>query len=186
MEDIEIVELYLNRDEKAIFETQNKYGNYCFSIAYNILSDREDSKECVNDTYLHTWDAIPPHKPTILSTFIGKITRRLAIDKYRKNTSIKRGGSNYDLSIEELNECIASNIDTNKQIEVEELTNLINNFLASLKVNERRIFVCRYYYFDSIRDIANRFSYSESKVKMSLLRTREKLKDYLLKEGYEL
>ncbi|MDO4940120.1 MAG: sigma-70 family RNA polymerase sigma factor [Erysipelotrichaceae bacterium] len=184
MEDKDIVALYLDRDEKAIYETKIKYGHYCYSIAYNILHNNEDSQECVNDTYLNTWNTIPPHIPNVLSTFIGKITRRLSIDKYRKLYADKRGGGEYALSLDEIGECVASNNNTEKEVDEKILVEKINYFLSRINTNERNVFVCRYFYFDSIEEIANRFNYSQSKVKMMLSRTRDKLKVYLEKEGY--
>ena len=183
MEDKQIVELYLNRDEEAIKQTQIKYGGYCYSIANNILGNNEDCQEVLNDTYLSTWNAIPPHKPTILSTFIGKITRRLSLNKYRDKNAKKRGGGEITLSFDELAECIADNHSIDKKLDEEYLTELIDAFLAKLKPIDRKIFVCRYWYFDSVKDIAERFSFSESKVKMNLKRTRDKLKEYLETQG---
>lgn len=186
MEDLEIVELYFKRDEKAIYETQIKYGNYCYTIANNILHNHEDVEECVSDTYLKTWEAIPPHRPSILSTFIGKITRRLSINKYRNLTADKRGGGEFPLSLDELEECVASNKSIKEELDAKYLAEKIDLFLSFLKKYERNVFVCRYFYFDSIEEIANRFNYSQSKVKMMLKRTRDKLKDYLEKEGYTI
>lgn len=183
MEDKEIVELYWNRDESAIKETQNKYGNYCFSIAYNILHNKEESEESLNDTYLATWNAIPPHHPLNLSTFIGKITRNISISKYRANTADKRKANQTTVSIDELAECIADDKSLRPSLDEEIIAESINDFLATLKENERKVFVCRYWYFDSIEDISKRFNYTQSKVKMMLSRTRNKLKEHLLKEG---
>lgn len=186
MEDKEIVELYFSRDEKAITETQIKYGNYCYSISYNILNNNEDVQECLNDTYLKTWNCIPPNKPSVLSTFLGKIIRRLSIDKYRKYNATKRGGSEYTLSLDEIGECISDNIDSMQLVDEKILVETINEFLSKLSKNERSVFVCRYYYFDSIKDICQRFGYEESKTKMMLKRTRDKLKDYLITKGYSI
>ena len=186
MEDSKIIDLYFARDEKAIYETQIKYGSYCYAIAYNILHNNEDSQECVSDTYLDTWNAIPPHRPSIFSTFIGKITRRISIDKYRKLNAQKRTNGELELSFNELEECIASETSVQDKIDEQHLVDSINSFLATIKKEDRKIFVCRYFYFDSIDDITKRFNCSESKVKMSLKRTRDKLKDYLIKEGYTI
>lgn len=182
MEDKEIVKLYFDRDEKAISETKDKYENYCFSISYNILHDKEDVDEVLNDTYLATWNTIPPAHPENLSTFIGKITRRLSINKFRSNNAIKRGGSQVVVSFEELQDCIGDN-SFNEKLQEKLLADTINEFLSDLKESDRKVFVCRYYYFDSIEDISKRFFYTKSKVKMSLKRTRDKLKDYLIKQG---
>lgn len=183
MEDRQIVDLYWDRNEQAISETSNKYGNYCFSIAYNILHNNEDSQETVNDTYLAAWDAMPPHKPLILSTFLGKITRRLSINKWRSLNAQKRGGSLVKVSFDELEECIADDKTIRQQLDEKLLAESIDDFLSTLKESERKVFVCRYWYFDSIEDIAKRFSYTQSKVKMMLKRTRDKLKEHLEKEG---
>ena len=183
MEDLEIVELYWNRNEDAIKETSKKYGNYCYSISYNILNNNEDAQECVNDTYLSAWNAIPPHHPNILSTFLGKITRRLSLNKWREKNAQKRGGGEIVLSFDELEECIGANDYAKEELEAEELARTINTFLSTLKEDERKVFVCRYFYFEPIDDIAVRFMFTPSKVKMMLKRTRDKLKDYLVKEG---
>lgn len=184
MEDNKIVKLYLDRNEEAIKQSQIKYGNYCYAISYNILKDNQDVEECLSDTYLKAWNLIPPNVPKVLSTFLGKIIRRLSIDKYRKNHALKRN-SEYTLSLQEIGECIGKD-STKEKVDEKQLTETINSFLAKLNKESRNIFVCRYYYFDSIEDIQKRFNCSESKVKMSLKRTRDSLKDYLIKEGYSL
>ena len=183
MDDSQIVELFWQRDEVALSETESKYGPYCFSIANNILHNREDAHECVNDTYLDAWNAIPPHKPAILSTFLGKITRRLSLDRWRKTTAKKRGGGTVEASIDELVECIPDGKRIDDNLNDEEFGRLLNAFLATLSVTERSIFVRRHWYFDSIGNIAKRYGFSESKVKMTLKRVRDKLKLYLQKEG---
>lgn len=186
MEDVKIVELYFNRDEKAISETQIKYGKYCYNISYNILSNNEDVQECLNDTYLHAWNSIPPNKPSILSTYLGKIIRRLSIDSYRKSKAQKRGGSEYTLSLDELDECLSNNVDSKDLVDEKILTETINAFLSRLSKTERTIFVLRYFNFDSINEISKHFGFKESKTKMILKRTRDKLKDYLNKKGYTI
>lgn len=183
MEDSKIVELYWNRDEDAIVQTKEKYGNYCFSIAYNILHNHQDCEEALNDTYLGTWNAIPPHHPENLATFIGKITRRLSLNIYRKNTAQKRGAGQIAVSLDELDECIADESSLRESLDEQILAECIDDFLAGIKENERKVFVCRYWYFDSIEDIASRFNYSSSKVKMILKRNRDRLKEHLIKEG---
>lgn len=183
MEDLEIVELYWQRNEEAIKETSKKYGNYCYTIANNILYNNEDAQECVNDTYLGAWNAIPPHHPYVLSTFLGKITRRLSLNKWREKKALKRGGDEVTLSFDELEDCIAGNNSVQDEINQNDLVEAINEFLETLKVEERKVFVCRYFYFESIDEIAFRFSFTPSKVKMMLKRTRDKLKDYLVKKG---
>ena len=186
MEDSKIIELYFERNEKAITETQIKYGNYCYSISYNILNNNEDDQECLSDTYLNTWNSIPPHRPSILSTYLGKIIRRLSIDKYRKDNALKRGGGEYAISLDEIGEFLSNDIDSKDLVDEKILVETINKYLGQLPKSERMLFVSRYFYFDSISEISERFGYSESKVKMTLKRTRDKLKDYLVMKGYEI
>lgn len=183
MEDKDIVDLYWQRDEKAISETADKYGSYCYSIAYNILSDTEDAKESVNDTYLNAWNSMPPHRPAVLSTFIGKITRFISLKKWRDKRTQKRGGGNIDHAYEEISECIPAKTTVVEELENKEIAKLIDSFLDTLPLCEQNIFVCRYWYFDSISDIAKQFGFSESKVKSILYRTRKKLRFKLLEEG---
>lgn len=186
MDDEMIVQLYLERNEQAIPETETKYGNYCTSIANNILGNKEDAEECVNDTYFNTWNAIPPHRPKVLSTFLGKIVRNLAFNKYKYYTAEKRGGSEIDLVLEELADCISSKDDVEQAYEYSELVSDINTFLGELSEEKRNIFVCRYWYADSISDIAERYKMSKGAVSMVLNRIRNRLHDYLEKRGYEL
>lgn len=180
MDDRSIVELYWQRNENAISETQAKYGRYCFSIAQAILVNKQDAEECVNDTYSSAWNTIPPHRPEVLSTFLGKITRRLSLKTLRKRNTAKRGGE-ITLVLDELAECIPSDSVENA-IQMRELSKIIDNFLSELAENERRIFVCRYWYCENIKQIAKRFGFGQSKVKMTLKRTRDKLLEYLKKE----
>lgn len=183
MEDDSIVSLYWARSEKAISETSKKYGNYCYSIAYNILGNVEDADESVNDTYLDAWNNIPPHRPSILSTFLGKITRRISIDKWRGRTAEKRGGGEIVLVLDELSDCIPSDQSVEREVEAAELSQLIDDFVMSLSPIERRVFICRYWYLDPIADIAQRFGFSQSKVKMMLHRQRKKLLNRLEREA---
>ena len=182
MEDSQIVDLYWQRNEDAISETEKKYGHYCLSIANAILRDNEDAKECVNDTWLGAWNSMPPHRPEILSTWLGKITRRLSLKKWRAKSAQKRGGGSVAVSLEELEECLPSAQRIDEHIEFQELTEIMNRFLEGLPVTERRVFLRRYWYFDSIHDISSRFGYGDSKVKMMLKRTRDKLLQYLKEE----
>lgn len=186
MEDFKIIELFFKRNENAISETEIKYGRYLSKIAYNILFDTEDSEECVNDTYMKAWNSIPPQQPEILSTFLGKITRHLAIDLFRKKHAEKRKNSEYALSLSELDECIPDKFSAEKEFEQKELSESINRFLASLSKENRDIFVCRYFYSDSIKEIASFFKSSESKIKSSIFRSRKALKEHLEKEGFYL
>ena len=182
MDDNQIVDLYWKRQETAISETKKKYGRYLFSIANHILAQYEDSEECVNDTYLGAWNSIPPHEPTVLSTYLGKITRRLALKRHRMNTAEKPGGTETDLSLDELEDCVSGGHIPDEQLNYHMLVSALNDFLADLPETQRRIFVCRYWYCDSIAEIAHRFSCSESHVKTILLRIRKKLKYRLKKE----
>lgn len=183
MEDSKIVELYWQRNEAAISETQLKYGNYLTKIAFNILADIEDSRESVNDTYLKAWYSMPPNKPTVLSTFLGKITRQLSIDIYRKKKAQKRYGSEYALSLDELFDCASADGAPEKEVDAQVLAKSIGDYLMTLPEESRNVFVCRYYFLDSVRDIANYFGASEAKIKSMLHRTRLGLKNHLEKEG---
>lgn len=184
MEDSKIIEMYWDRNEDAISETKLKYENYLSKIAYNILADIEDSQESVNDTYLRAWNSMPPHKPDSLSAFLGKITRRISIDIYRKKTSKKRIGSEYATSLDELYDCASADGDPEKEVDLKILSNAINDWLNSVSDEMRNIFVCRYFYCDSVRDIAGFTGSSESKIKSTLHRARLSLRDYLEKEDF--
>lgn len=183
MDDQKIIELYWQRSENAITETAKKYGNFCYSVAFNILANKEDSEECVNDTYFRAWEAIPPTRPSRFSAFIGKIVRHLAINRYEYLTAVKRGGSQVPLALEELCDCIPDHNTPAKVVEDKELALTINRFLTSLSSESRKIFLQRYWALSSIRDISLQYGITESKVKMSLMRTRSKFKHYLEKEG---
>ena len=186
MEDSKIVQLYWSRDEKAIDATADKYGRYCASIARNILGNREDAEECVNDTYLHAWNAMPPHRPGILSTFLGKITRNLSFNRYRYNTADKRGGGETAVVLEELLDIVSDGENPEQAMEYRELVKAIDAFLAGLPARKRRIFVCRYWYFDSVSGIASQFQMTENNVAVTLNRIRAQLRDYLLEGGFVL
>lgn len=183
MEDSQIVALYWQRNEQAISATSAKYGRYCYTIAYNILFSREDADESVNDTYMTAWERIPPHQPSVLSTFLGKITRRISLNKWRDKTRIKRGGGEMPLALDELSECICSDCDVERAVEQKELSSAIRRFLGTLPETERDVFVCRYWFLASVQEISEKFSFSESKTKSMLFRTREKLGKYLQGEG---
>ena len=185
MTDARIIELYHLREERAIEETDKKYGPYCRSIAYNVLHSREDSEECVNDTYLRAWESMPPERPNILSAFLGKICRRLSIDRWRRCKAEKRGGGEAELALEELSFCIPSgSVDPAEEMELKELHRLYERFINALPATERKVFLCRYWYMDRISDIALRFGFTEAKVTSMLHRTREKFRSILEKEGY--
>lgn len=181
--DESIVALYWARSESAVSETAIKYGSFCRSIAIAILVDHEDAEECVNDTYLDAWNAMPPHRPTVLSSFLGKITRRISIDRWRRKHADKRGGGQIPLVLDELCDC-ASADDTESVIEHAETVRIIARFLDELPTTERRIFLRRYWYFESIKDIAAAYGFSESKTVSMLYRTRTKLRTLLEREGY--
>ena len=186
MDDAKIVQLYFDRDEQAIPATADKYGNYCTSIAKNILGNHEDAEECVNDTYLNTWNTIPPYRPQMLSTFLGKIVRNLAFNRYKHNTADKRGGGEISAVLDELAGCVSGNEDTAQAYEYKELVAAINDFLSTLSALKRNIFVCRYWYTDSISDIAARYNMTYAAVSMELNRLRTKLHNYLIERRYEL
>ena len=183
MDDEKIIELYFDRDERAIAETESKYGAYCYRIAYNILLCVEDSEEVVNDTYAGAWEAIPPHRPNIFSAFLAKITRRLSMKKLRYNTALKRGGDENAAALDELAECVPAGGTVAEEVEAREVGEIIDLFLKKLKADDRRMFVRRYFYLESAGDIARRFGCSRSRVYDSLDRTRARLKEYLMKEG---
>lgn len=183
MEDSQIVSLYWDRDETAIEHTDRKYGRYLTKIAYNILADREDSRESVNDTYLAAWDSMPPHKPEMLSTYLGKLTRRISIDRFRRKHSQKRGSGEYILSLQELEDCIGSNT-TEQAVELQLLTDAIEQYLRGISQEARNVFIGRYYYLDPVKKIAAYCRISESKAKILLYRTRQGLWEHLQKEGF--
>ena len=184
MEDEAIIRLYWGRDENAIAETDRKYGPYLTRIARNVLDDAEDSREAVNDTYFAAWRTIPPQRPSILSAYLAKLTRRIAIDCFRKRTRIKRGGGEYVLSLSELDGTFAAGNSTETAVDAKILGESINAFLRKLNPQARTAFIGRYYYMDSVAEVARYCGMSESKAKSMLHRTRKKLKDYLEKEGF--
>ena len=184
MEDARIVDLYWERSESAILETSTKYGKYCHAIAYNILASHEDADESVNDTYLDAWNSMPPHRPSILSTFLGKITRRISIDKWRGRTAEKRGGGEIVLALDELSDCVPSDHNVEQAFELAELAKVIDNFVMTLPPMDRRVFICRYWYLDPISAISKQFGFSESKVKMMLHRQRRRLLSRLEREVF--
>lgn len=184
MEDERIIELYEARNENAILQTKIKYGKYCRTTAYRILRDIEDAEECENDTYLDAWRAIPPHRPPVLSVFLGMIARRIAIDKLKKRTTRRRGGGEALLSLTELDECIPDRTSIDEELSEKALASAISRFLRALPAEESNVFLRRYYHFDTVYEIARRYDFTVGKVKMMLLRTREKLAATLKKEGF--
>ena len=180
MDDSQILALYFSRAEAAIQETDRKYGRYCYRIAYSILDSRQDSEESVNDTY-----SIPPRKPTRLSTYLGKLTRNISIDRWRKCSAQKRGSGEVALALEELTECVSGQPGIEEQMIQREIVVSLNHFLASLSVDERTVFLCRYWYVNSMEEIARKTGFSLGKIKSMLHRTRKKLAASLQKEGLE-
>lgn len=183
MNDEQIVGLYFERSESAITETKNKYGAYCTKIAMNILNDPLDSEECVSDTLFAAWRSIPPKKPSNLAAYLGKITRNLSINRYNLKHADKRAANEFALSLDELGECSFSYTPFESGLQAEEIGKCISNFLRMQKPLDRRVFVCRYFYCDSVSDISKHFDISESRVKSLLFRMRGKLKSYLEKNG---
>lgn len=186
MEDEQIVSLYWQRSEEAIKETEEKYDRYLTKIAYNILSNHEDSRESVNDTYLAAWESMPPHKPTVLSTYLAKITRRISIDIFRHRNRQKRQGSEYAISLSELGECVSGGNITEEIVNVKLLADTIGIYLRTLPEDARNLFIGRYYYLDSLKEAAAYCGMTESKAKSLLHRTRLGLKEHLTKEGFDL
>ena len=186
MEDSKIVQLYWERDERAISATAEKYGNYCRSIAHNILNNSEDARECVNDTYMRAWQAIPPHRPERLSTFLGKITRNLSLSRYQHDTRAKRGGGEAAAVFDEIAELVSDTDSVEQAVDYQELVDAINAFLDGLSSSRRDVFVRRYWYFDSIPQIAARFASTENRISVTLSRLRLALRKYLLERGFDL
>lgn len=184
MKDEDIVSLYWARKECAITETQKKYDAYLNKIAYNILADREDTRESVNDTYLGAWNSMPPHSPKVLSAYLAKLTRRISIDLYRRRTRSKRGGSEYALSLTELDDCIPAGNSTAEEVDFRTLARCINHYLRTLPPQQRNVFIGRYFYADSLQAVAAYCRMSIPQTKSMLHRTRQGLKTYLTKEGY--
>ncbi len=183
MEDHEIIELYNARSETAIAQTDAKYGAFCRSIAFHILRDAEDAAECVSDTYLAVWNAIPPRRPQCLRAFLGKITRNLSLNRLEKQNAQKRGGTQTNLVLEELSSCIPDKSGAETITEDMVIRETLNRFLKSLSETERWVFVRRYWYTDSVGEIAAKMNASENRVYVLLHRTRKKLKTMLEKEG---
>lgn len=186
MDDNAIIALYWAREERALEETSSKYGSYCRNIAFNILSNREDTEECVNDTWLRAWNAMPPQRPNILSAFLGKITRNLSLDRFRISRAGKRGGGQLPVALDELGDCIPDSAGVEEQVALKELSRLLDRFLRNLPERECCVFLRRYWFVDSTREIALRYNMAEGSVKSTLHRTRQKLKVFLEKEGVVL
>lgn len=184
MEDHQIIELYWQKNTEAISETADKYGAYCFTIADNILHNTEDSEECVNDTWLHAWNAMPPQRPAVLRMFLAKITRNLAFDRFHAKNAEKRGGGETALILDELGECLGGGADTAAAYEAKELRQSVRRFVRSLPERDGNVLVRRYFFAEPVAEIAKRYGLSENNVMVILSRTRRKLKKQLSKEGY--
>ena len=182
MEDAEILALYENRSEEAIRETEKKYGAYCFSVAMNVLEDRQDAQEVISDTWLSAWNSIPPQKPKIFPAYLAKIARNLAIDRWREGRAAKRGGGQMALALEELSGCIPGGESPENGVLRQELLDSVIRFLGTLSPLERNIFLCRYWYFDNAREIGASLGISGGKVRSMLHRIRQKLRTFLEKE----
>lgn len=183
MDDKAILDLYWARSEEAISETDAKYGAYCFTIAYNILNSREDSEESVSDTYLAAWNSMPPKRPALLSAFLGKITRCISLDHWKKRSRLKRGGGEIDKCLEELGDCVSGQESVEDKVLRKETVAAVNRFLDSLSETERKIFLCRYWYLEPVKDIADRFGFTPNRTSVMLRRIRQKLNTCLAKEG---
>lgn len=184
MDDAQIVTLYWARREEAIEESVRRYDGLCRHVIGTVLTDEQDAQECLNDVWNAAWNAMPPHRPEKLAPFLAKLARRAALHRLRTQTAQKRGGGEASLALEELAECLPCDGDTQHTVEQQELIRAVNVFLAELGKQERRVFLCRYWYFDSVADIARRFHWSESRVKMTCKRARQKLVAYLQKEEW--
>ena len=186
MEDAGIIELYWLRNEQAVTESSIKYGAYCHAISYNILHSLPDAEECVNDTWMRAWNAMPPGRPSVLQIFLGKITRNLSFDRYKKSRRKKRGGGETDLVLDELSEIVSGREDPVDQVLRKELAAEIDRFLSSLPERKRQLFILRYWYVCSTAEIAGQTGMSENNVSVSLGRIRAGLREYLTERGYEL
>lgn len=182
MSDKDIVARFWERDQTALPLSAEKYGRYVYAIAFAILRDDEDAKESENDTYLAAWNSIPPHRPSDLRSYLGKLARRLSLDKWRERTAAKRGGGQVPLCLHEMSECLPDRRGIDDDLESSTVTAVLNSFLRGLSDEERNVFLRRYWYFDDVKAIAERFGYSPSKIKSMLFRTRKKLRARLEQE----
>ena len=185
MEDEQIIELYFQRSEKAIEETKNKYGAYCFKIAKNILTIFEDAEECVNDTWNSTWNKIPPTIPESLKAFLGKIVRDISLSRYRANHALKRY-KGMQVIFDELEECIPSEFDVERNFDNQQLSEIINSWLAELPKEDRVLFLKRYYYGEAVKGLAKMYGCTENQMAQRMLKLRKKLKLFLLAKGVKI
>ncbi len=183
MEDGTIIKLYWERSQQAIVESEKKYGPYCHTIARRILDREEDAEECVNDTWLHAWNAMPPQRPGILSAFFGKLTRNLSLDRWRRLRAAKRGGDQVEVALHELEDCLPDRRRPDEELEAGETAALISAFLRRQSREDRALFVRRYFHLEPLSDLADRFGMSVGQVKSRLHRMRGRLKQELEKEG---
>ena len=183
MDDAKIVELYWARSDAALTETAKKFGPYCHTIAYNVLENVEDSEECVNDTYMRAWNSMPDKRPAALAPYLGRITRNLALNRIIEKNTLKRGGGVAALALDELDECTASSYSLEREVEAREIAAAMNRFLSKLPETERALFVSRYWFMAPVRELAEKFGFSESKTVSMLRRTRLKLGKFLTGEG---
>jgi len=181
MDDSKIIELFYERSEQAIVALSDKYGSVCLKVAFNILNNTEDSEECVNEAYLGAWNTIPPQNPNPLLSYVCRIVRNLAVKKYHSNTALKRN-SIYDVALDELENCFASSVSVEDEFNAIETARIINGFLSKLDKENRILFVRRYWYSDSIDDLAKIFETSNHNISVRLFRLREKLKKHLIKD----
>ena len=186
MTDREIIALYNARNEQAVVQTEKKYGSYCLSIAQNILRNMQDSEECVNDTWLQTWNSIPPACPTVLKTYVGRITRNLSINRYKAKNREKRGGGESALALDELADVAAPGQDIQQQMDRLEFAEAFNRFLWSLPERDCSMFIRRYYHVEAVETIAKRYGTSKANVFKILSRTRQKLRTFLEEEGFSI
>lgn len=183
MDDNKIIDLYWARSQQAITESETKYGAYCRTIARNILNREEDAEECVNDTWLRAWNVMPPQRPTLLQAFFGKLTRNLSLDRWRRDRAQKRGGSQVELALDELEDCLAARDRVDEQLDAQQTAGLISAFVRSLPQADRMLFVRRYWYLDDIQTLSRSLGMGQSQVKSRLHRIRLRLKKELEKEG---
>lgn len=182
--DSEIIELFNSRDERALSATDSKYGRYCTAVAMNILGNRQDAEECLNDTLLKAWESIPPAKPDNLPGYLARITKNISLNRYRSTHTEKRGSGGVNSVYEELSECIPDRNNVERNYEHKELIKAINAFLTKLALDKRDIFVLRYWYCMSVSEVAARVGVSENRAAVELFRTRKKLVKYLEKRGF--
>ena len=184
MEDTAIIDLYFAREERAIQETIDKYGTYCLTVSRNIVRNEEDAEECVSDTWVKTWNAIPPERPRVLKYYLAKITRNLSINRYHQKHAARRGGYETDIVLDELQEVVAGSQSVEDQVTAKELRSLIDAFVRALPEKEGNIFIRRYFFTESVDAIAKRYNISANNASVILNRTRNKLKNHLLEAGY--